>query len=961
MSATLRRLPWLLLAVILVAAALRWVGLDRWPPGLHFDEAVYGLMAKEILAGARPVYFPAYTGREPLYMYVMAAMFAAIGPTAYAIRLTSAFIGVLTVPLTYALGRALYGRRAGLVAAALLAVSYWHITVSRNGYPNILIPPIEAVSVFCLWRGWQSGRRRDWALGGALAGLVLYTYLAARFFPVFLGVLLVYAAVVDFRTWRRRLPGMAIALAAAALVVAPLAFHYWQHPADFLERANQVLAWKRHSGAELLQVYWGNISRTAMAFVVPGQGDPRWHYNLPGRAIFQPVAAAFFLVGLVICLRRLRDLRYAIPVLWIAVLALPGLLTDEMQPAGQRIFGMFPALVLVPALGLVAVGDWVGRWVGRLGDDDERSRAGRQKIARISAALIALVILLDTATTVRDYFFDWVHRPETVEVFNTDYAAIARAAARDIAEGRTPILLSQHYKHPTIVFLAPETADRAVWAEPLLALPVPGPSNMRELVYYRVASYLPDDAPATAWLDARSDGKAPLAELPQAVFRYPIPARQVLLESRHRPGSALLRGNGEITTQISSPGSASSAPRDEPLVVPVDWTVIRPPPAARGFALHLRDAAGTTWAQADSTGYLAEQWRAGDRVKSWFTLDLDRAMPPGEYTADLILLDEKGQPLPWSGNVPEDAQIGAAGSREPAAFHGLAAPVATIHLLPEGARRAPEGTEPIAAFPDGLAILAIDLPEAEIAPGGTFKTGLEWARLGEADGPADLVFTLARDGATAVLPAIPIAAGYPPTAWDEREVLRGRYMLRVPADVQAGEYDLRVARAVSSTVTAGMPDASPLNLGTIRVGGGPRTFEPPPMAQGADATFGGTVKLLGYDLKPAQIAAGAPLTLTLYWQAIETPAVGGKVFVHLFGADGRPVAQHDGEPADGARPLQGWLPGEVVVDRHVIDVPAGVGTADLALGVGIYDPDSGDRWPVSVVEGEVDDRRLRLR
>ena len=30
---------------------LRWVGLDRWPPGLHFDEAVYGLMAEEILAG----------------------------------------------------------------------------------------------------------------------------------------------------------------------------------------------------------------------------------------------------------------------------------------------------------------------------------------------------------------------------------------------------------------------------------------------------------------------------------------------------------------------------------------------------------------------------------------------------------------------------------------------------------------------------------------------------------------------------------------------------------------------------------------------------------------------------------------------------------------------------------------------------------------------------------------------
>jgi len=403
----------------------------------------------------------------------------------------------------------------------------------------------------------------------------------------------------------------------------------------------------------------------------------------------------------------------------------------------------------------------------------------------------------------------------------------------------------------------------------------------------------------------------------------------------------------------------------------VDWTVIQPPPAARSFALHLRDADGTTWAQADANGYLAEQWRVGDRVTSWFTLDLDRAMPPGDYTADLMLLDEKGEPLPWTGNLQDGAPLGETGSGEPRPFSGLAAPVATIRILPKGARRAPEDAEPIFTFPDGLAILDTDLPEGEIPPGGAFKAGLDWARLGATDGPADLQFALDREGTAVALPVVPIAAGYPPSEWLERELLRGRYVLRVPAHLDGGEYRVRVIRATPPTTTEGAPadaapddsalDADSFDLGTIRVGGGPRSFEPPPMAHASGATFGASVRLLGYDLEPAQVTPGAPLTLTLYWLAIETPTEAGKVFAHLFGPDGRPVAQHDGEPAEGARPFTGWLPGEVVADRHVIEVPADVDVATLALGVGVYDPATGERWPVSAGGGGVMDGRMTLQ
>ena len=72
------------------------------------------------------------------------------------IRLTSALIGIATIPLAFLLFREMFSRRMGLIAAAL--------TASRNGYPNILIPPLECLALYFLWRGYRDGRKELMAL-----------------------------------------------------------------------------------------------------------------------------------------------------------------------------------------------------------------------------------------------------------------------------------------------------------------------------------------------------------------------------------------------------------------------------------------------------------------------------------------------------------------------------------------------------------------------------------------------------------------------------------------------------------------------------------------------------------------------------------------------------------------------------------------------------------------------------
>jgi len=93
-------------------------------PGLYNDQASYGLDALTVLAGETPIYSPANNGREPLFIYLLARSIAFFGRTPIALRLPSAILGTVTLAATYVLGRLLFGRRAGLLTAAIAAASF---------------------------------------------------------------------------------------------------------------------------------------------------------------------------------------------------------------------------------------------------------------------------------------------------------------------------------------------------------------------------------------------------------------------------------------------------------------------------------------------------------------------------------------------------------------------------------------------------------------------------------------------------------------------------------------------------------------------------------------------------------------------------------------------------------------------------------------------------------------------
>ncbi len=184
------------------------------------------------------------------------------GSTIFAIRLVPAVAGILTVVALFAYGRRNFGFGTAALAAAMLAVSSWHIGISRLAIPLAAWPLVGLLTAGALCEALRArgpGATRSvpwrwWAAAGAFAGLGVYVYDANNFFVVVLALFLAGVAVVRRRELRPLLVGAAL-MAAAFLVVAAAMIRYAaENPDGYLGHARYASIfnkpqWKSLHGA----------------------------------------------------------------------------------------------------------------------------------------------------------------------------------------------------------------------------------------------------------------------------------------------------------------------------------------------------------------------------------------------------------------------------------------------------------------------------------------------------------------------------------------------------------------------------------------------------------------------------------------------------------------------------------------------------------------------------------------
>jgi uncharacterized membrane protein len=130
--------------------------------------------------------------------------------------------------------------------------------------------------------------------------------------------------------------------------------------------------------------------------------------------------------------------------------------------------------------------------------------------------------------------------------------------------------------------------------------------------------------------------------------------------------------------------------------------------------------------------------------------------------------------------------------------------------------------------------------------------------------------------------------------------------------------------------------------------GGPvvRQYTAPRLPHSLDANFADQIKLLGHTMpKIADTGEAQSLTLTLYWQAVNTPENLTR-FVQFVGPDGQIYGQNDSIPDYGNYPIHLWQPSEVVAETVTLPIQTERPAGNYTLHIGLYRTDTGQRLPL---------------
>ncbi|MGB9184983.1 MAG: glycosyltransferase family 39 protein [Solirubrobacteraceae bacterium] len=171
---------WLVAAITIAGLALRLPSLHD---SLFGDElSAYFVVAGRSLGGVMHLLDNHSSELNPPLFFILAWTSTKLfGVSVVAMRLVSLLAGTAIIPLSFVLGRWTVGARAGLVAAALVALSPFMIYYSTEARPYALLILLVLLSTLSLLRALSSGGSKWWVAYAVFACAAAYTHFTSVF------------------------------------------------------------------------------------------------------------------------------------------------------------------------------------------------------------------------------------------------------------------------------------------------------------------------------------------------------------------------------------------------------------------------------------------------------------------------------------------------------------------------------------------------------------------------------------------------------------------------------------------------------------------------------------------------------------------------------------------------------------------------------------------------------------
>lgn len=373
----LTKLVKFLFLIFLLALVLRLFRLGAFPYGFHADEVRVGWNAFSILKTGRDdrgnkfaLYYDTFGDYRPTgIFYLTIPSIVILGRNELAVRFPSALLGALTVfPLYFFVVEVTKKKNLGLISALFLAISPWHIEVSR-ATSEVAISTFFAL--FALYFFVLFIKTQKWKFTSLSIIFVAISYLlyhAIRFLapPFYLIIALYYLRDIKKTKVKWIVIGSLVAVFLLSL--------YFSITPEAKKRFSQVSIFSDIDiSYEISRIRSENKTRNLLTTIFDNKeviytrrflneyaiyfgggfllGDLArpYRYTTPGAGLLTYVEVVFFVLGII---KIAKEKRSFLPLALLLIAPIPAAITAEDAPNLHRAFFMVPFLMTIEAYGL---------------------------------------------------------------------------------------------------------------------------------------------------------------------------------------------------------------------------------------------------------------------------------------------------------------------------------------------------------------------------------------------------------------------------------------------------------------------------------------------------------------------------------------------------------------------------------------------------------------------------------
>ena len=423
----------ILFLVFALGTFLRFYNLGTIPVGLHTDEAYLGYNAysilktgNEITGNFLPIHLKSFLYSPAGYTYSSIPFIFIFGLDAFSVRFSSALFGSLTILLVFVLVKKIFKDfkkvdYLALLSSFFLAISPWHINLSRVSTDNVLVVffIITGVILYLYWL--EKEKYYLFFLSLFSFFITLFIYQAPRsFLPLFLPFLfLLFSKKIFIKKNLIPLVSFVVVIVLPVLFILhspELSYRIktlsiFQNPQTQLVLNEQLredgVAGLGGSQARIFNNKIVNYSNTfsqiyfkhfSFDFLFTDSGLPE-RYRVPGMGLLYLFELPLLIFGVWKIFGLNKKLAIFI-VGWILLSPVGSALTFDDVPNLQRTLLMFPAISILTGFGFFAVLEYLNKNLRKV------------LLLRISYLLIGGVIVYSVFYYLQAYYIHQVyHRP----------------------------------------------------------------------------------------------------------------------------------------------------------------------------------------------------------------------------------------------------------------------------------------------------------------------------------------------------------------------------------------------------------------------------------------------------------------------------------------------------------------------------------------------------------------------